>query len=103
MTMTRTPRAFAMLAAACALTLGACSKQADTSPQTGSSGADAPVGTTGSTTAGANPQPLPGQGLNGGLDAEKKANAGSATMGAGGSTALDGSTNTTPGNAVGQR
>ena len=97
--MKRSPGALALLVAACALALGACSRQVDPKP----AATDTPVGTAGSTTAaGTDAQPLPGQGLNGGLDADKKANAGTAAMGAG-SAALDGSTNSTPGNAVGQR
>jgi hypothetical protein len=143
--MARTSSAFAILAAACALTLGACSKQADTNPtapghpgtgsaaevvrpampdsppggpsgiagsapHTGSSGGDAPAGVTGSGTAGAIQNTIPGQGLDGGI-ADKAATAASgpgatgtgAAMGAGRSPSLDGSANTTPGNAVGTR
>ncbi|GAB3777100.1 hypothetical protein GCM10028796_55710 [Ramlibacter monticola] len=93
--MERSSGALALLVAACTLALGACGKQVEPRPDA------APDTTVGTTAAGTNPQPLPGQGLNGGLDAEKKANAGTAAMG--GSPALDGSTNSTPGNAVGQR
>ena len=133
---------FAILASACALALGACSKQADTnanapgSPATGnatevvrpampdsppggpsgiagsaghpgSSGGDAPPGASGSGTVGASQNTTPGQGLNGGIDnpAAAASAAGAsgtgAAMGAGGT--LSGSTNSTSGNAVGQR
>jgi hypothetical protein len=139
--MARTSSALALLVAACALTLGACSKQADTSanapgspgtgnatevvrpampdsppggpsgiagstPHPGSSGGESPAGTTGTGTDTAS-QSVPGQGLDGGLNSSQGAASapagGNAAMGASGSGALQGSPNTTSGNAVGQR
>jgi hypothetical protein len=138
--MQRTPGVFAIVVTACALTLVACSKEADVNPNApgspgtgnatevlrpaapdgppggpsgiagsaphpGSSGGDAPVGSTGSGTAGASQSATPGQGLSGGLNADKAPIAGtspqaSAAMGAG---APDGSPNTTSRDAVGRR
>src|SRR5438093_13668502 len=100
--MARQPGVLAILVAACALTLGACSRQADTNPV-------APVpGATGSATVNTGaPSTQPGTGLGGGLNpgvAGSTPATGTGTgapMGAG--PALSGSPNTTSRNAVGQR
>ena len=136
--MARSSGALTFLAVACALTLGACSKQADTNPTApgspgtgnaaetvrpaapdgppggpsgiagsqphpGSSGGDAPVGTTGATTGGSQ-LAQPGQGLNGGLNTGVAGAAGApASAPTGMGAAGDGSPNSTPSNAVGTR
>ncbi|HET8748089.1 MAG TPA: hypothetical protein VFM98_21005 [Ramlibacter sp.] len=141
--MARASGTIAIVAAACALALGACSKQVDTNanapgspgsgntaevvrpaapdsppggpsgiagsqPHPGSSGGDAVVGASGTGTAGASQQAMPGQGLDGGLGTDNAALAASSPAGSGtamgaGGTALDGSPNTTTQSSVGNR
>jgi hypothetical protein len=148
--MASQPWAIATLAAACVLTLGACSKHADSNanapgspgtgnatetvrpaapdgppggpsgiagsaPHTGSSGGDAPVGTTGSGTTDASGRTQtvqPGAGLNGGLGGSNSvmgsSPGGTGTSaptgtGPGSSAAGSGSPNSTSGNAYGSR
>ena len=78
---------------------------AGSAPHTGGSGADAPVGVTGrgTTEAGGRSQTAqPGTGLNGGLGGGSNVMGSSAAPGTAGA-AVDGSSNTTSSNAVGQR
>jgi hypothetical protein len=96
-----TPRQSWALAGAllAALALGGCNKpQGGNTPQ-------AEAGTTGAATAGAAPQP--GTGLNGGLGTGMTASFPATSTGTGVATGTlgnnEGSTNTTSGNAVGQR
>ena len=140
--MGRQPWTLVTLAAACTLTLAACSKQADSNPNAqgspgtgngvaavqpaapdgppggssgekgatatpGTSGGSAVPGTTGDATAstGSGTQ-QPGVGLNGGLSNGNVMGASPAGQGASApmaSPAGDGSTNMTPGSAVGRR
>lgn len=82
---------------------------AGSAPHAGASGGDVLPGTTGSGTMGAAAQNAqPGVGLNGGLNADKSSVAGStgtdtSTTSAPSGTAAPGSTNNTPGSAVGTR
>jgi hypothetical protein len=136
------PWALVTLAAACTLTLAACSKQADSNPNAqgspgtgngvavarpaapdgpaggssgdkgstpaiGSSGTGVVAGTTGDASASTGAGTLqPGVGLNGGLSNGNVMGAAPSGQGATASTASpagDGSTNMTPGSAVGRR
>jgi hypothetical protein len=79
---------------------------AGSAPHTGGSGADAPVGTTGrglTDPGGRSQTAQPGVGLHGGLGGGNVMGSSAAPGTSGASVVPDGSSNTTPGSAVGRR